>query len=157
MLSEGYNPREIHSNLEAGGWSHNKIDAAMESAQTDQEALGRIAEQQGVAAPTEKAKASRYVKKCLEQGYDPTQVRTAMISSGWPADAVDGAISKQTAKHLQAHAEKAGVIEPSSAHKEDLSDYIKKELSEGHTKQSIKKVLKDSGWSSSDINTAFKE
>ncbi len=157
MLSEGYNPEEIHGNLEAGGWSHNKIDAAMESAQTDQEALGELAKQQGVAAPTEKAKASRYVKKCLEQGYDPTQIRTALMSSGWPADAVDGVISKQTAKHLQAHAEKAGVTEPSSAHKEDLADYVKKELSEGHTKQSIKKVLKDTGWPSSDVNKAFKE
>jgi SOS response regulatory protein OraA/RecX len=157
MLSEGYNPEEIHSNLEAGGWSHNKIDTAMESAQTDQEALGRMAEQQGVAAPTEKAKASRYVKKCLEQGYDPTQIRTTLLSSGWPANTVDGAISTQTAKHLQAHAEKAGVTEPSSAHKEDLADYIKKELSEGHTKQSIKKVLKDTGWPSLDVNKAFKE
>jgi hypothetical protein len=157
MLSEGYKPAEIHSNLEASGWSHSRVDSAFESAQADQEALGKMAEQQGVAAPTEKAKASKYVKKCIEQGYDPTQIRTALMSSGWPASAVDGMISKQTAKHLQAHADKAGVGEPTEAHKEDLSGYIKKELSEGHTKQSIKKVLEDAGWSSSDVNKAFKE
>jgi SOS response regulatory protein OraA/RecX len=154
MLSEGYNPDEIHSNLEAGGWSHSKIEAAMGSAQEDQEALGKLAEQQGVAAPVEKAKATRYVKKCLAQGYDPTQVRTALMSGGWPADAVDGVISKQTASHIQSHAEKAGVAEPSDdIHA--LKEYVRKEMNEGHTKQDITKILKKSGWSDSDIKDAF--
>jgi SOS response regulatory protein OraA/RecX len=154
MLSEGYNPDEIHSNLESSGWSHGKIDAAMGSAQTDQEALGKLAEQQGVAAPTEKAKATRYVKKCLEQGYDPTQIKTALISSGWPANTVDGVVSKQTAQHIQSHAERAGVGEPSDD-TDKLKKYVKKEMSEGHTKPAVKKVLKDSGWSDSDIKDAF--
>jgi SOS response regulatory protein OraA/RecX len=154
MLSEGYNPDEIHSSLEAGGWSHGKIESAMASAQTDQEALGKLAEQQGVAAPVEKAKASKYVKKCLAEGYDPTQIRTAMISSGWPTDAVDGVISKQTAKHIQSHAEKAGVSEPSDD-THALNEYVKKEMNEGHTKQDITKVLKKAGWSDSDIKGAF--
>lgn len=154
MLSEGYNPEEIHSSLEAGGWPHGKIESAMESAQKDQEALGKLAEQQGVAAPVEKARAAKYVKKCLTEGYDPTQIRTAMISSGWPADAVDGVISKQTAKHIQSHAEKAGVAEPSDdIHA--LKGYVKKELNEGHTSQDIKKALKKAGWSDSDIKQAF--
>ncbi len=154
MLSEGYNPNEIHSSLEAGGWSHGKIESAMASAQSDQEALGKLAERQGVAAPVEKAKASKYVKKCLAEGYDPTQIRTAMISSGWPADAVDGVISKQTAKHIQSHAEKAGVSEPSDD-THALNDYVKKEMNEGHTKQDITQVLKKAGWSDSDIKKAF--
>ena len=154
MLSEGYKPEEIHSSLESGGWPHSKVDSAMGSAQADQEALGKLAERQGVAAPTEKAKASKYVKKCLEEGYDPTQIRTALRSGGWPAGAVDDIISKQTAKHIQSHAAKAGVGKPSGGIGK-LKKYVKKELNEGHTKSSIEKVLKDSGWPDSDIDEAF--
>ena len=150
MISQGYNPDEISSQLTNTGWSQTDIRSAMSAAHEDQTQLGALAEQFEVDTPSyEIKKAEKYVKACMTKGFTPTEIRAALKESGWPESRVDEIINKFTEKHVTKHASEAG---KPSENLGKLKKYVKKELEEGHTPQQIKKALKDSGWSSSAIN-----
>jgi SOS response regulatory protein OraA/RecX len=149
MLSQGYSPAEVSQNLTNSGWSSDDIQGALASAHQDQSQLGDLAEKYGVDVPSDEIKdAEDYTKKCLDTGFTPAQIRTALMSAEWPASTVDDVLSKFTQAHVEGDAKKAGVLEPTDD-VDKLKDFVKKVLDEGQTPQQIKKSLLDSGWQES--------
>ncbi|MEM2954647.1 MAG: hypothetical protein QW625_01685 [Candidatus Nanoarchaeia archaeon] len=146
MLAEGYSPSEISKHLSSGGWPQNSINKVFANASATQTELFKLAEEHNVHVPsTELRSLKRYVKKCLDLGYTPTQIKTALLSADWPEYAVDDVLSDYTSKHIKEHAKKKKVLKP-TADLDELKKYVKEELDEGHTPEQIKEELLKAGW-----------
>ncbi|MGB9675267.1 MAG: NEW3 domain-containing protein, partial [Candidatus Nanoarchaeia archaeon] len=151
-LAQGLTPAEISSQFTQAGWPEEQIKSSFKEVQDTQQKLSDLATQHGVDVPTaERRQAERYVKKCLDMGFTPTQIKTALLSADWPESIIDDILAKHTSSHVRAHAKKAGVLKP-TADIESLKSYVKEELDEGHTPEQIREELLKAGWDEAKIN-----
>jgi len=155
-ISLGFKPEQVRDTLIQAGWDADTVDSALMDANTDLQKLGESAERYGVEFEHEDVeKVDDYVKNMLAQNYTATQIKTALESTGWPANTVETEIGKITQPELQKSAEKAGAATPSKdprAAEEWASDTLNK----GHTAAQVRSTLETAGWPPGAVNTAVK-
>jgi len=151
-LAQGFSPSEVASQFREAGWPEEHVKGALSDIAETQEQLAGLAEQHGVNVPiAERRQAERYVKKCLDMGFTPAQIKTALISADWPEGVVNDILAKYTSEHVRSHAKESGVLKPTEDI-EKLRAYVKEELDEGHTPEQIREELLKAGWDESAID-----
>jgi SOS response regulatory protein OraA/RecX len=151
-LAQGFSPAEVASQFREAGWPEEHVKGALSDIAETQEQLAGLAEQHGVNVPiAERRQAERYVKKCLDMGFTPAQIKTALISADWPEGVVNDILAKYTSEHVRSHAKESGVLKPTEDI-EKLRAYVKEELDEGHTPEQIREELLKAGWDEAKIN-----
>jgi len=151
-LAQGFSPSEVASQFREAGWPEEHVKGALSDIAETQEQLAGLAEQHGVNVPiAERRQAERYVKRCLDMGFTPAQIKTALISADWPEGIVNDVLAKYTSEHVRSHAKESGVLKPTEDI-EKLRAYVKEELDEGHTPEQIREELLKAGWDEAKIN-----
>ena len=150
-LAQGFSPAEVASQFREAGWPEEHVKGALSDIAETQEQLAGLAEQHGVHIPAAEKKAlDDYIKNCINKGFTPSQIKTALISTGWREETVKEVLTKYTSSHIKAHAKKSGVLK--STDLEKLRAYVKEELNEGHTPEQIREELLKAGWDESAID-----
>ena len=155
-ISLGFNPEQVRDTLIQAGWDADTVDSALMDANTDLQKLGESAERYGVEFEHEDVgKVDDYVKNMLAQNYTATQIKTALESTGWPANTVETEIGKITQPELQKSAEKAGAATPSKDSRA-AEEWASDTLNKGHTAAQVRNTLETAGWPPGAVNTAVK-
>jgi len=150
-LAQGFSPSEVASQFREAGWPEEHVKGALSDIAETQEQLAGLAEQHGVHIPAAEEKAlDNYIKNCINKGFTPAQIKTALISAGWREETVKEVLAKYTSSHIKAHAKESGVLK--STDLEKLRAYVKEELNEGHTPEQIREELLKAGWDESAID-----
>ena len=154
-LSMGFPADKIRAALVNRGWDVDAVDGKLKSAGADQSRLQTAADTHGVGEPGENtSKIEEYVTYCMKQGYDATQIKTALLSSGWNEETVEEVFAGH--KDMQADIEKiakgSGIKNPSPEKEGNIGEFARKGMKKGHTIKQIRHKLEKEGWDNSAIN-----
>jgi|GEM_PF-2482417 len=86
-MSKGFTPTEIRTALKETGWPEHRIDEIINKF-TEKHVKTHASKAAG--EPSEDlSKLKKYVKKELEEGHTPQQIKKALKDSGWSSSAID--------------------------------------------------------------------
>jgi len=143
-LAQGLPQEQIQGHLQDQGVPQARIEQAIRLTSGDMKDLDDLAKKREVGYTREYEEGEKYVSECLDKGYSPVQVKTALLAAGWPKESVEKLIGIEVEGDLRKIAKQFGV-DKKSADTEALQKFVKTAIKSGHTQETIKKVLADYG------------